>query len=51
MPFCARGIISNRTGYFNQLNEDDVSHRVHRTALTIWVGRLSGRLELASFIR
>ena len=38
----------NRTGYFNRQVEVEVEDRAFRTELATRVGRLSGRLELAS---
>ena len=43
---CAERFL-DRTGYFNRQVEVEVEDRARRTELTIWVGRLAGRLELA----
>ena len=40
-------LVRDRTGYFNRQVEVEVEDRARRTELTIWVGRLAGRLELA----
>jgi len=43
---CAERFL-DRTGYFNRQVEVEVEDRARRTELTMWVGRLAGRLELA----